>query len=93
MTFPVQGGYVSMPVDLTPMQVTQWNLSYQRQFLGSMMFDVTYMGNQTTHIWSGYEENPTIYIPGNCVGRTVRADRRRARARTRRRRTGRRDRC
>lgn len=65
--FPVQGGYVSMPVDLTPMQVTQWNLSYQRQFLTSMMFDVTYMGNKSIHIWSGYEENPTVYVPGNCV--------------------------
>jgi hypothetical protein len=66
VTFPTQGAYVSMPVDVTPMQVTQWNLSYQRQFLRSMMFDVTYMGNQTTHIWSGYEENPAVYIPGNC---------------------------
>lgn len=64
--FPVQGGFVSMPVDLTPMQVTQWNLSYQRQFLTRMMFDVTYMGNNTTHIWSGHEQNPVIYIPGNC---------------------------
>ena len=66
VTFPVQGGFVSMPVDLTPMQVTQWNLSYQRQFLGNMMVDVTYMGNRSIHIWSGYEENPVIYIPGNC---------------------------
>jgi len=66
VAFPVQGGYVSMPVDLTPMQVTQWNLSYQRQFLSNMMFDVTYMGNRSIHIWSGYEENPVIYVPGNC---------------------------
>ena len=66
VTFPQQGVYVSMPIDVTPMQVTQWNLSYQRQFLTRMMFDVTYMGNQTTNIWSGYEENPAIYIPGNC---------------------------
>jgi hypothetical protein len=66
VAFPLQGVYVSMPVDVTPMQVTQWNLAYQRQFLAHMMFDVTYMGNQTTNIWSGYEENPTIYIPGNC---------------------------
>ena len=66
VTFPVQGGFVSMPVDLTPMQVTQWNVSYQRQFLGTMMFDVTYMGNKSIHIWSGYEENPVIYVPGNC---------------------------
>jgi hypothetical protein len=56
-----------MPISTTPMQVTQWNLSYQRQFLTNMMVDVTYMGNKTTHIWSGYEENPVIYIPGNCV--------------------------
>jgi len=66
VAFPLQGVYVSMPVDVDPMQVTQWNLSYQRQFMSSMMFDVTYMGNRTTHIWSGYEENPVIYIPGNC---------------------------
>jgi hypothetical protein len=51
---------------VTPMQVTQWNLSYQRQFLGNMMFDVTYMGNSTTHIWCGYEENPSIYIPATA---------------------------
>jgi hypothetical protein len=66
VTFPRQGVYVSMPIQVTPMQVTQWNLSYQRQFLTRMMFDVTYMGNQTTNIWTGYEENPAIYIPGDC---------------------------
>jgi hypothetical protein len=67
VAFPEQGVYVSMPISVTPMQVTQWNLSYQRQFFNRMMFDVTYMGNHTTHIWSGYEENPSIYIPGNCA--------------------------
>jgi hypothetical protein len=66
VAFPVQGVYVSMPVPVTPMQVTQWNLSYQRQFMGHMMADVTYMGNDSINIWSGYEENPVIYIPGNC---------------------------
>jgi hypothetical protein len=48
------------------MQVTQWNLAYERQLPGRMMFDVTYMGSRTTNIWLGYEENPAIYIPGNC---------------------------
>ena len=66
VAFPQQGVYVSMPVPVTPMQVTQWDLSYQRQFMGHMMADVTYMGNRSTHIWSGYEENPVIYIPGTC---------------------------
>lgn len=65
--FPLRGGYVSMPIDVTPMQVTQWNVSYQRQFRSNMMFDVTYMGNRTTHIWTGYEENPGVFIPGNCA--------------------------
>jgi hypothetical protein len=32
-----------------------------------MMFEVAYTGNKTEHIWvPGYEENPAIYIPGNC---------------------------
>jgi carboxypeptidase family protein len=67
-TFPLNGVYVSMPVDANPMRVYQWNLSYQRQFLRRMMFEVAYTGNQTDHIWvPGYEENPAIYIPGNCV--------------------------
>ena len=29
--FPLQGDYVSMPINVTPMQVTQWNLAYERQ--------------------------------------------------------------
>jgi hypothetical protein len=65
--FPVNGVYVSMPVSVNPMYQYQWNVSYQRQFLSKMMFEVTYTGNKTEHIWvPGYEENPAIYIPGNC---------------------------
>jgi hypothetical protein len=68
VAFPLQGTYVSMPINVQPMQVTQWNVSYQRQVLSGMLFDVTYIGNMTTHIWvPGYAENPAIYIPGNCV--------------------------
>jgi hypothetical protein len=65
--FPLQGEYVSMPINVQPMQVTQWNLAYERQLPGRMMVDVTYMGTRTSNIWVGYEENPAIYIPGNCV--------------------------
>jgi hypothetical protein len=64
--FPLQGDYVSMPVNVQPMQVTQWNVAYERQLLDRMMVDVTYMGSRTSNIWLGYEENPAIYIPGNC---------------------------
>ena len=56
-----------MPVNVEPMQVTQWNLAFERQLPGRMLVDVTYTGSRTSNIWLGYEENPSIYIPGNCV--------------------------
>ena len=65
--FPLNGDYVSMPIDADVMRVTQWNVSYQRQFWGRVLIDVTYMGNRTNGIWLGYEENPSVYIPGNCA--------------------------
>jgi hypothetical protein len=66
VTFPLQAEYVSMPAHVQPMQVTQWNVAYERQLTGRLMADVTYMGSRTRNIWLGYEENPAIYIPGNC---------------------------
>ena len=66
VAFPQQGDYVSMPVDVQPMQVTQWNLAYERQLPMRMLVDVTYTGSRTNNIWLGYQENPAIYIPGNC---------------------------
>jgi hypothetical protein len=62
--FPTQGTYVTMPLNLQPMRVTQWNVSYQRQFGGSWMASVSYLGNQTDNIWIGHELNPAVYIPG-----------------------------
>jgi hypothetical protein len=67
VAFPLNADYVSMPIDADVMRVMQWNVSYQRQFWGHMLFDVTYMANRTNGIWLGYEENPSVYIPGNCV--------------------------
>ena len=67
-TFPLNGVYVSMPIDAKPMRQYQWNVSYQRQLPGRMLAEVTYTGNKTEHVWlPGYEENPSIYIPGNCT--------------------------
>jgi len=68
VAFPVNGTYVSMPVDAHPMKQYQWNVSYQWQFMSRMLVDVTYTGNQSRHVWiPGYSENPVIYVPGNCV--------------------------
>lgn len=62
--FPALGTYVTMPLDLEPMRVTQWNLSYQRQFASSWMASVSYLGNRTANIWIGKELNPAVFIPG-----------------------------
>jgi hypothetical protein len=62
--FPTQATYVTMPYELDPMRVTQWNVSYQRQFAGVWMGSATYLGNRTANIWIGRELNPAVYIPG-----------------------------
>jgi hypothetical protein len=62
--FPLAGTYVTMPLELDPMRVTQWNVSYQVQFAGSWMSSITYLGNTTKNIWIGRELNPAVYIPG-----------------------------
>jgi outer membrane receptor protein involved in Fe transport len=67
IAFPLLGTYVTMPVDLDPMRVTSWNLSYQRQFGGSWMASVAYLGNRTDNIWIGKELNPSVYIPGSST--------------------------
>ncbi len=56
-----------MPLNLDPMRVTQWNVSYQLQFASSWMASVSYLGNKTDNIWIGTELNPAVYIPGNST--------------------------
>lgn len=67
ISFPLNAHYASAPENTGNMQVTQYNVAFERQLPGRMMVDVTYMGSKTKNIWVGYEENPAVYIPGNCV--------------------------
>lgn len=66
VAFPLGGQYVSMPVDAPAMAVTQWSLSYQGQLGGSTLFDMTYMGHRASGIRLAFEENPSVYIRGQC---------------------------
>jgi hypothetical protein len=74
-SFPLLGTYVSMPIDIHPMQVRQWNVSYDRQLWKDWLVSATYLGNQTTHLWNGYELNPAVYIPGASTTANVDARR------------------
>jgi hypothetical protein len=64
VAFPTAATYVTMPFELDPMRVEQWNVSYQRQFANVWMASATYLGNRTSNIWIGRELNPAVYIPG-----------------------------
>jgi hypothetical protein len=67
--FPLVGGtYVNFPLNPKPTYVANWNVTYQRQIGGSWMASVSYLGNKTTHLWSGGGEmDPAVYVPGNCA--------------------------
>jgi hypothetical protein len=66
--FPTAGVYVNMPINPKPTYVAQWNVTYQRQF-GSWLASASYLGNKSTHIWSGNgEQNPAVFLGlGPCT--------------------------
>ncbi|HZT33805.1 MAG TPA: TonB-dependent receptor [Bryobacteraceae bacterium] len=70
--FPNAGVYVTLPMDLTPTYMAQWNVSYQRQIAPDWLASVSYLGNKTTHVWVGEDINPAQYIPGNSASTNLR---------------------
>jgi hypothetical protein len=64
MQFPLAGVYVNMPLHVNPPYVQQWNLSIQRQVGTNLLLSASYFGNQTTHLWSAYEADPALPVPG-----------------------------
>src|SRR5579871_1951931 len=66
--FPPEGQYYTYPLHARPTSVYQWNLSYERQLANNWLVSATYIGNKTSHIWTGEDVNPGVYIPGNCGG-------------------------
>jgi hypothetical protein len=66
-TFPTQATYWEEPSNAQPTYMQQWNIAFQKQFFTNLLLTATYLGNKTTHLWDGVDNNPAIYIPGNCV--------------------------
>ena len=67
--FPTAGGtYVNMPLNPKATYVANWNVTYQRQING-WLASVSYLGNKTTHLWSGNGEgNPGLFLGlGACT--------------------------
>jgi hypothetical protein len=62
--FPLQGSYINMPLDLHHPYMQQYDLSFEHQQGKNWLFSVNYVGNRATHLRSGREQNPAVYIPG-----------------------------
>src|SRR6266566_1745639 len=56
----------AMDYDAPNMQVTQWNLSLQKQVGTDWLVSASYLGNETTHLFSTQHINPGVFIPGTC---------------------------
>ena len=65
--FPTGGTYVSIPPNVRPTYMMQWNLSYQRQLAKDWLVTANYIGNRTAHILGSYDVNPAVYIPGSTA--------------------------
>jgi hypothetical protein len=59
--FPVAGTYVSIPSNVKPTYVMQWNLSYQRQLGRDWLVTANYLGNASRHIWGSVDVNYSVY--------------------------------
>ena len=62
--FPTLGTYVSIPENMPPTYVIQWNVSYSRQIAKDWLATATYIGNHTLHIYGANEQNMPVLLPG-----------------------------
>ncbi len=75
--FPVGGTYISIPANLSPTYVMQWNFSYQRQIAKDWLVSATYMGNATRHIWASTDVNYAVYSGSPTTSTTSNTNQRR----------------
>jgi hypothetical protein len=64
--FVSEAVYINAPLRPSPTYVQEWNVSLQQQLGSDWLFTINYIGNQGTHIWTIYQADPAVYIPGKC---------------------------
>jgi Carboxypeptidase regulatory-like domain len=65
--FPGGAAWVSLLPDMRPTYMTQWNLSYEREFGKSWVAALSYIGNKTTHLPLSYDYNSPSIAPNVCA--------------------------
>jgi hypothetical protein len=65
--FPTGSSYYDYPLNARPMYVNEWDLSYQLQLTSDWLFAANYVGNKSTHIWTGEDIDPAVSSPSICA--------------------------
>ena len=66
VAWPLYGTVLGFDYDIPNMQVTQWNLSLQKQLGTDWLLSGSYMGNASRHVWSMQNINLSVYLPGGA---------------------------
>jgi hypothetical protein len=64
--FVTYGTYIFPTNALKTTAVNQWNLVLQHQFGKDWLAQASYIGSGSSHLWSSFQMDPAVYIPGNC---------------------------
>jgi hypothetical protein len=70
MTFPLNGGFVTFPLDMKPPYADQWNVSLQRQLGRAWMVSANYLNSRGHRLPIGDQFNPAVYSPGATTATT-----------------------
>src|SRR5262249_27573845 len=62
--FSAYSNMQSTPFNVSTPTTSSWNMSVQRQIGSDWLVSASYIGTETSHIWSQKALNPAIYIPG-----------------------------
>ena len=65
--FPPTAPYLSVQPNMPTTEMHSWNLSVQRQIGSSWLASANYVGNETEHLWTSFQLNPGVFIPGTCT--------------------------
>lgn len=66
VAFPLAAADTFLPTHIRPPNLLTWNAGVQHQFGKDWVFSLSYLGNESNHLWLGNEINPAVYIPGTC---------------------------
>ncbi len=64
--FTPAGAYVNIPLRAKSTYYQEWNASIQQQLGANWLITANYIGNEGSHVWTTVQDDPAVYIPGQC---------------------------